>query len=329
MEQTVTDAENLDVLANTVVESVVEVPTSPRSTNPDLPEDVVEQIVNELSKSLPALKACSLVSKVWRNIARPSLHAQYIFNATTKDVDRLSGYASTPRLIDHVQKLVLNYPGQRSGRQHILTNFEAKLQRLDALPNVKNLVLNHVNFVDAERQGLYSFIIKMLPGVRSLTIDSESAFTGVNHLSSLVHSFPLLWSLDLGTLDYMKPTLATLRWSRAETRAEISGLKSLRLLRSKKFRKAEISKLLGIIPGSTHAIALDTLSIHWPCSSCWAESEDMIEVGLCNLFGPSLRHLELKLGSRGGKLANPSETRSNSPFCISGGHYSREARDTS
>ena len=320
MQQTDTDPEKLDVTAKTVPEPVI--------TNPDLPEDVVEQIVNELSNSLPSLKACSLVSRVWRNIARPSLHSRYTFNATTKDVDRLSGYASTPRLIDHVQKLVLNYPGQRSGRQNILTNFEAKLQRLGALPNVKNLVLNHVNFVDAERQGLYSFITKMLPGVRSLTIDSESTFTGVDHLSSLIHSFPLLQSLDLGTLDYLKSTSATSVWGSAETKAEMPGLKSLRLLRCKKFRQAKISKMLGIIPGSAHTIALDTLSIHWPRSS-WAGSEDNIEVDLCNLFGPSLRHLELKLGSCGGKPANPSQTRSNSPFCISCGYYSREARATS
>lgn len=264
------------------------------ATIPVLPEEVIEHVVHELSESLAALKACSLASKSFCNLARPHIHSQLTFNAVPDDIARLSHYTNTPPLIAYIRRLILNYPKRQTTT---IAEFESALRRLGTLPNVRSLEINGVNFMNDQGRELGSLIASLLPRVRSLTVGYRSAFYDINHLSSLIHSFPLVQNLDLGYIAF-KGSASTESEGGSKAEPKILGLHSLRLLNRKEFRKEEIMKLLRIDPNSERGFPLESLTIYWP-RRCY--SAGSIDYDLYELFGPSVRHLRLEIGDNSRK----------------------------
>lgn len=282
---------------------------------PKIPLELVPHVVVHLSDLLPVLKTCSLASQSFLKATRPHLHSRLTINLearkASKTINRLECYFDNPPLIGCVQSLVLIYPfdaDQDSEAKHEddATHFERLFCALGPLPNIKHLTLDRIDFADTCRDKLSSYITHNLPGVHTLVVGSQwntaTGFASLDQLSSLIRSLPLLRSIDLGRVSVrgIKEEDVPEEPTKGTTYYPLMRLDSLRLSgpRSCGLGFRYILKLLGIDheSGSEGVFALQRLSLHQQNNR--EDLKGAFYRGFCELFGPSLRHLELDIDNQ-------------------------------
>lgn len=185
--------------------------STPTSTIPALPPELIDIIVGNVHFDKESLSNCSLVCKAWLSSSRP-----HIFHTITLPRYELIVNLSSPNsgIAPYVRRLHIRDMGQLlpmwNGR------FNTDIPDLSCLANVESLRIEKTTFRRPIREiEMQMAVIFAFPKIRELELQYVQLQNG--QLLDIVHSFPLLerLSLDsvpiLGDLPHTHPHLPSLR----------------------------------------------------------------------------------------------------------------------
>ncbi|CAL1699737.1 unnamed protein product [Somion occarium] len=151
-----------------------------------LPQEVLEDIVDNLDSDIRALRTCALTCRALLPRSRKRLHSRFTIRFNTKTKERVKFYTEHPDLIDFVDTLEVYRPNGQNVT-HILQN--------TTFPQVRTLILHELRMWSGVR-GIVDSLRTTYSSITSLSLENIS-FDESNAWLAFVTSFRSLSSLTL------------------------------------------------------------------------------------------------------------------------------------
>ncbi|CAL1716744.1 unnamed protein product [Somion occarium] len=269
-------AKNNNLRITAVQNELLESSAAARRVAPRLPQELIEQIIDELYSDLEALQACSLTASAWLPRSR-----RHLFNSLSLHPDNYATIEerfSTASLSSYIHRLWISCGGRNEDEVPIPRDEELTVSVLSCFHKVSQMELHNMRW-DNLRFDVQDYFATRYT---SLTIFDlyDVEFQNLDDLLRLVRGFYNVHSLQLRKV-----------WWETETDPPtIVPSPPLHLRELMVYETSSSASFIIGLFGTTHPENLQRIAVDWGDGDDLAILDDFVQSA-----GPSLRTLEVDL----------------------------------